>query len=260
MALEITTKLPAEQGLAEIYQSTNLKMALCRKLGDEQFERITPFVLCRDFLTDVFTYSKAKKDFGIYGMSFKGTKESADFSGVYLLMQLPDAKTAETLKKNLEHIVQMEISQGIPASTLKQVKGELYLLEGHESWVQNCLLFSLYSLLVRSLCIPLKGKKDWMEELCEVEGNTDCALLASVNKSVWKKIFANLTSICTDDFCGFDPNKEKGGVGAIHHNSGFISVFGEHREIDYRTVVTNSHWQEMKKRGFDMFPKSLKVA
>lgn len=256
--MKISTKLPADQGLAEIYQSCKLKMALLRKVSDDEFERITPFVMCRDFLTDVFSYSTAKKDFAIYGMKFHGSKESADFSGVYLLLAFPDDKTQQELETNLVNLNEVELTNGMSPSSLTKVDKFQYVLQGHVGWVQNCILFSLYTLLIRSFCNPIPKKKDWIMSLGKIKDNTDSALIASVNPSTWKKIFENLSSIHTKEFCGFDPTKAD--IGTIHHNSGFISVFGQHREITWRVVRNNSHWQEMKERGFEMHPNSLDKA
>ena len=83
--IKITTKISKEPHLSEIYQSMITKQALLRKISNTEYERITPFVLCRDFLVDVYTFSKAKRDFSIYGMSFNGATESQDYNNIYIL-------------------------------------------------------------------------------------------------------------------------------------------------------------------------------
>lgn len=246
--MKITSIVEKEAGLAEIYQSVNLKMALLNPDGKENYIRITTFVKCRDFLTDVFSFSKAKKDFAIYGMAFQGSKYQADTSAVRLLLDFPDQKTLEIFQKQLKYIQGIEEANKLSLSTLTKYKDLQFVLVGDKQWVQNCLHFSLYTLLVRGLCAPIKDVKDWMAELSKVENNTDAALCGSVAKTTWKRIFADLSELETKDFCGF-PVAEKD-IGRIHHNSGFISVFGLHREISWNAVVANKHWQEMKSREY----------
>ena len=100
--IKITTKLPDSVHLAEIYQSMRTKQALAIPTNKDTFERITPYVLCRDFLVDVYTFSEAKKAFQIYGMEFDGTKHSPSWDGVYLLQQFPDAATKQHFLKQIK--------------------------------------------------------------------------------------------------------------------------------------------------------------
>lgn len=256
--LTITTKLPHDPYLAEIPQSCQLKMALLRKKSDTEFERLTPFVMCRDFLTDVFSFSKAKKDFSIYGMSWQGSKQSADFSGLYLLLLLPDEKTLGNLQSNLSHLNMVEKGQKIVLSTLEKVNKNHYVLQADKRWLQNCILFSLYTLLIRTFCSKEVAEKDWIVSLGKIKDNTDSALIQSIHPTTWEKVLADLSCIETEEFCGFEPTTKD--ISTVHHNSGFVSVFGQHREITWSVVKKNTHWKEMKKRGFTLHPKALEAA
>lgn len=257
---KVTSKLPEQVGLAEIYQSMDLKFSLLSKLGATEFERITPAVKCRDFLADCYSFGIAKKDFAIYGMSFRGSKECPQLDGVHLLVTFPNQDAYKNFKDNLSVIHEVEYTNKIPKTEILSVDKPLtYVVDGAPEWVMNGMAFTLYTLLLRCLCYnagtgesPTMAK--WLEAFCKTK-NTDRDLLDSVQKSVWPKLFADLSLLHTKQWCGFDPAKD--GVGMIHHNSGFISVFGKHREISFETVKKNAHWQEMKAKGFELHPNTM---
>lgn len=239
--------------LGEIYQSIDLELALLRKDNPNEFTKITSFVHCRDFLVDSYTYSLSKQDFGIYGFSFKGSTESPDWSGTYLLLKFPDRDTYNNLQKNIKYLHQIEDLNMIPRTRIEDAD-EGSVVIGSSMWLSNCLYFSLYTLLIRLACIDVSEPEDyqeWIEKLSELEeDHTDCAYIASIPESSLTKVLQDLRSIETDSFCGFDPKKHS--VYEIHHNSGFVSVFGNHTELSKLTVKKNEHWMIMKDRGFKL--------
>jgi hypothetical protein len=253
----------ADRGLAEIYQSMNLQMAILNKDSPTSYTKITPFVKCRDFMCDVFSFSKAKKDFAIYGMSFAGSKETPDMSGVYLLIKFPNAAAKKDFFKNLRHIRQIEDQNGYKPTTVlcegflddKAVKNGHHLVIGDKRWLQNAMSYSLYTFLLRVMCYPIPNHDDpdtfydvdsWVYEVAK-QSTSDGKYVASIPLDTWEAVLLDLSKLKTDAFCGLDPHKHS--VGEIHHNSGFISVFGHHSEISPATVKKNEHWKEMQARG-----------
>lgn len=250
----ITTKLePAH--LAEIYQSMTLKLAILRPNGDNSFERITPFVLCRDFLTDVYTFSKANLDFGIYGMHFKGSKEKPDYNNILLLAKFPNTDTKTTFLGNLSklHTIEGSRKNQITLTTPIELSESELIIFADGAWLRNCLTFSLYTYLLRALCYVQSNVDDWIVEFGNKNQATDAAYAKSVHPSTWQRIFTDLSSIDTPDFCGFEVALSN--LHKIHSNSGFISVFGSHREINREAVKQNTHWALMKERGFELNTK-----
>lgn len=254
MKAKLTTKLPAEASLAEIYQSMKLKLALCRKTDENEFERITPFVLCRDFLVDVYSYSIAKKHFQIYGMEFNGAKDKPDFTGVYLAAKFPSETALSTFTKNLPKLLEVEEKNGLTPTQVLEVSKLERILVGDKKWLQNCLSFSLYTMLLRVVCYQITDAKklDWLFWFGEQE-HSDSKYVKSVPKTTWEKILGDLTLIHTDEFCGFNPSTDS--VSVIHHNSGFISVFGSHSEINPASVKKNKHWKIMTEKGLKSHTK-----
>lgn len=245
-----TDKSVKDNGMAEIYQSQGSRQALLRRDGDAEFTRITNFVKCRDFLVDTYSYAKENKDFGIYGFSFQGSKMQPDWSAVYVLMRFQDDKSRDQFLTHIDQIIRpIEKKNDYRETALYEVKGCSDIVASADpKWLQNCLSFSLYSLLLRVCCYEFDASKDWITAFSNMK-SSDSAYIASVPRKSLHRVFEDLSSIATEQFCGFDPKKDY--VGSIHHNSGFISVFGHHTEISPSTVKQNRHWQEMKKRGFE---------
>jgi hypothetical protein len=246
-------------GLAEIYQSQTTKQALLRKDSETSFTRITDFVLCRDFLVDSYSYAKAGKDFGKYGFSFKGSQKQPDWTGVYIQMRFQDAASKKQFLTHLEQIIHtIEGANGYDLTEVREIKGSDDLVAiGDKRWLQNCLSFSLYSLLLRVCCYTFDATKDWIKVFSAMD-SSDSKYISSVNRKTLDTVLADLSVLNTKNFCGFDVEKENTGV--IHHNSGFISVFGSHSEISPSTAKRNPHWQEMKKRGLEMHPQTARAA
>lgn len=244
--LTISSTLPENVSLAEIYQSCKVKMAILNKLSKDSFERITPFVMCRDFLTDVCSFSTVKQKFQIYGMEFDSREKKVDFGQVSLLLNFPSTKELKCFQSALDYLHATEAKNKIQLTSFTEHKPLQWVVQGDKQWSQNCLLFSLYTLLLRSMCMSESDAKK----------STDGKLIASVNPKQFQNIMDNLPSIETTEFCGFTPNSKD--ISRIHHNSGFISVFGKHREINYQSVRENTHWQEMKKRGFTLHKEATK--
>ena len=242
------TKSPSvtDGGLGEIYQSMDLKMALLRPEG-EGYIRITPFVKCRDFLTDVYTFSRMapKRKFAIYGCQFDPKKEEVPTDGVYMELRFPSPNVKETFQQNLARLHEIEVHNNlVPTSTVDL--GETTVTIGAAKWCANCLLFSLYTSILRLLCYPIR--EDGL--LDKGTKGTDADLFNSVAPETWRRILMDLDSIRTEEFCGFSPQDNS--TGTIHHNSGFYSVFGSHRELDSSLIKENKHWKHFKEQGWKL--------
>lgn len=246
------THLVSQPYLIEIYQSVCVRMAILRQTGEKSYERITPMVLCRDFLTDVYTFSKADMDFSIYGMTFNGSTEKPDYSRVILLLQFPSQSTKANFLTNLPRLHEIEGREKNKRSLTQtiDISDSECIVIGDGQWLKNCLAYSLYTFLLRALCYQFPEGENWITSFDE---STDLTYASSVHPSTWERVFSDLTSIDTPDFCGFPVMFDN--LRRIHSNSGFISVFGRHRETSLETVRNNTHWKLMKERGFELNTK-----
>lgn len=241
-----------DKGLAEIYQSMQLKLALLRKQPNNTWEKITPSVLCRDFLVDSHSYALAKKDFSIYQMSFKGSTEQPDWTGAYFLAKFPSKEVKERFLANMAAVLhKVEKDNDFAVTKVIETESETQLvISGSKEWLENALTYSLYSFLLRAMCYEADTDTPmgWVESFSKKK-SSDSKYAASVPMGTWKAVFGDIGVLKTKDWCGLDPKKYD--VGSVHHNSGFISVFGKHTEISYDTVAKNKHWQEMRAKGLE---------
>lgn len=236
-------------GLSEIYQSQNTQQALLRKTGEGKFDRISAYVKCRDFLVDSYSFAKENKDFVIYGFTFHGSKEQPDWSGANLQMHFHDDQSRQNVLDNIKLLHAIEKKNKIPLTELLEVEGSRdFVAQGHKRWLSNALYFSLYSLLLRIMCYKL-DHKDWIEQFSR-EKHSDSKYIQSVPRKTLLAVFDDLSILDMPTFCGFDPKTTA--VHTIHHNGGFISVFGSHREINDSLVRQNTHWQAMTRKGYEL--------
>ena len=249
MKATVTTKLPAAESLAEIYQSMAMQQALVKKVGPAEFERITAYVKCRDFLVDSYSFSLAKKDFGIYGFSFPSATLSPDWDAARLLLRFPNKEAEEQFGLHLPLLHKIEKQNGfgitkvIPAGKLEVI------CEGDARWLVSCLSFSLYSLLLRILCYKFSASGDWLTTFSEQEAS-DAKYVKSIPLKTRNRILADLSLLKMEEWCGLDPKKHS--VSSVHHNSGLISVCGYHYELHKPTVKKNTHWQHFNNKGFEL--------
>lgn len=248
MTIPKIKKLAKEGYLAEIGQSMNLKMALLRKDGPDEYTQLTPHVKCRDFLCDVYSSDLEKCEFGIYGM--KGLwPQHPDWTGVYLSLRFPNIAARMEFNINLAKLHELE-KKNNRSPSLYFNSGDLEgIIIGDKAWLTNTLNFSLYTFLLRVLCYT-HTDNGWLDTFAKKDFS-DSKYVKSIHKTIWTQILHGAIDIIkTDEFCGLSFKAD--GTGAVHHNSGFISVFGSHTEINTETVRKNAHWKEMKARGFKL--------
>ncbi len=230
-----------ENGLGEIYQSMSTKMALLTRQSPLEFTRITPFVQCRDFLVDVYTFIRAgKTEFSegdIYGMTLP--KDSPAEDGAYLQLIFPSPAAQACFEKQLPFLHAIEKANNYKVTEL--LLGGV--LVGDKQWLTNCLSWSLYTSLVRCLCYDFGEEQDWIKAMAtKHKGSTDGKLVASVAGEVWINVLCDLALLTAEDY-------------VIHHNSGFYSVFGTHRELSKKEIKNNKHWKHFKELGWPLHTK-----
>lgn len=247
-----------DDGLAEIYQTMDCKQAILIPTDKGEFTRITSLVQCRDFLVDVYTFDEVGRSFLIYGMRNPSVRPSRE--GVFLYLVPPKEEMKEQFQKNITLIHNIEIVNYFEPTQVFEVEGDdkALVIVGDKKWLMSCLSFSLYSSLLRVACYELGD--NWIESMRQQykkkkEKATDAMLVNSVSDKTWDRILSDLSILDMATFCGFEPKKTD--EYTIHHNSGFYSVFGTHRELDQDTLRSgNLHWQHFSKEGYDLYTKA----
>ena len=252
MTPTVTSNLPEKADLGEIYQSSETRQALLFRKDNNTFERQTPFVACRDFLVDSCTFSRAKKDFSIYGFSFKGSSQEVDWESANILIRNPEKKGISSFQEHMELLWKIEDKNKIERTRSFLMENNDIIVVGDKAWLMSCLSFSLYSLLLRIMSYEFENTEDWLFKFGK-QGATDSAYIKSINPQTLNTILCNLTILKMPEWCGFAVSKEQ--TSKIHHNSGIISVCGQHSEMSSAAVKQNSHWKILKEKGLELFTK-----
>jgi hypothetical protein len=262
MSKEFKIKETAEeQGLGEIYQSSGIQEAILRQTDKpDVLEKVTSFVKCRDFLVDSYSCHQAKKNFSIYGFEFKAETEALDYDAVRLLVKFSSTTERKNFDTNVRYLHDIERrNKFTPTEVCKCNMKNCVVLIADKRWLQNCLLYSFYTLMPRlagyAVSASVTNLRQWLDELAQ-QDTSDGAYVKSISAKTWDVITSNLKILETDKFCGFDPKKDS--VVTVHHNSGFISVLGSHTEINENQVRKNEHWKIMVERGLDTHVKPKK--
>ncbi|MEO6066359.1 MAG: hypothetical protein ABIQ41_00090, partial [Gemmatimonadales bacterium] len=86
---KVTLKLMPVIGLAEIFQTINLKFAFV----NEKYEQVTVPCICRDFLGDCIWSEKTKQPVSIYGFKYNYTDNPYDLENLRLSLTFPDEES-----------------------------------------------------------------------------------------------------------------------------------------------------------------------
>lgn len=237
-------------GLAEIPQSIRLRFSICERNGNEVEELITPCV-CRDFLSDVILSSRIGNKFSIYGMTWDGSR-SIPMDKPRFTLHFPDEATRKNFEKNLKFVHQIETNNKIELTSYTHVENNVSYIEGAAEWLNfSALSYSLYTLLLRIICYPIKTE-DWITEI----GNgsySDSKYIKSFDRDTLCAILSDLSILNMSEWCGLSYKDH--GVSSVHHNSGIVSVCSYHSEISENMVRKNTHYSILKEKGFKLYIK-----
>lgn len=142
--------------LIEMIQSKSMKFAFAKhEDGSDLIEQVMPYVKCRDFLKEQILFTHYGRHQQIYGFSTKCCEPNAkDYTG--LLLTIPNADEYANVLANFDILTTYEKTLGFTQlSELFVLDKETLFVKADAIWQQSCLLISLYSLLLRTLCYPL---------------------------------------------------------------------------------------------------------
>lgn len=234
--------------LGELVQSTKVKFSVLKPVEDN-YEQITPFVLCRDFICDVYYSSLVKKDISIYGMEFKGSEVSPSWDSVYLQLYFPSEKMKKQLYENISILHSIEDKSGVVRSEILDLSPKQSVVIGNKEWLNSALSLSLYTLLIRLFCNKFENE-DWITQIIESK-STDSKYLADFPRATLDAILNDLSILKMENWCGLEFDD----IHAVHSNSGIIAVCSKSSESSTAFVKMNKHWQHIQKLGLKTFIK-----
>jgi len=172
------TTLADRQSFCEIYQQVQLGIAFALEKGEETIMQ-HDFVVCRDFLGDYVTGTWLKMDLGkIYSFDSPGESNPIQTNRACLLLHMPNGER-DTFEKNFILLNEMEANANITLSSWEPIEpdkpwksGHYVKVVGDPVWVYNALTISIYTHVLRCMCIDVGGVDDF-DGMSEVIANGD---------------------------------------------------------------------------------------
>lgn len=245
------TRIP-QTSLGEISQSMAIRFAILSGSNTDGFTQLTPTVKCRDFLCDVYSSALQKFSFSIYGMSWDGANNPISFDQLSLLLLFPSETAKKAFFANINKLHGIEEHNSFNPTAVyesEQISGASNLeviVDADPRWLMSVLSFSLYTLLLRIMCYDLPESGDWIGHFAGLS-HSDSRYINSWPRESLDKILNNLSLLKMESWNGLTYAEHK--TGGVHHNSGIVSVFSSHSEINQSTVRQNKHWQHFQSLG-----------
>jgi hypothetical protein len=141
-------------GLAEIGQQLQIKVAFLNKTKDGHYTNAHIFVLCRDFLGDTLDAIEKKRTNTIYGFTFNPKKQQIIQNQTKLVWKFPNEKTRKNFLANLPSLHAIESANKCRKTTARAVTigKDLYIITtGSSFWLKSIFNISLYTFILKSL-------------------------------------------------------------------------------------------------------------
>lgn len=204
--------LTPKKTYAEDFQTNQFRFSYVYKVNNTTYEQLHSYILCRDFLGDALYSMESKKDFLIYGFSWKHTSKFQKDKTRFVI-QFPSKQGVETLKENLHILNKIEKANRFFQTKIIDVTESCIIIEGSKKWMDRLWTISLYSYLLKAFSINsnfnlLTGKEKSYYEQTKLQL---AELLTSNNISKWIKKTNFVISNDTDNY-------------SIHFNNGFVSL------------------------------------
>jgi len=220
----------AIDNLSEEDQAKKIRFAFCHTKNNNSYYNTTAWVMCRDFLNDVYyvnSYTqenKLSKSIEIYGFHYK----SSTFKKANTLAIISnDVADLNKIQMGLKNIINKLEIQMYPNKnrTVCSIQNEEYtnlpVLVVHPSpiWLKNTYTLSLFTLFLRLFTYEQSDKNIWRSILYHSNNTNDTYMVQSLQKKsdIINKILLNLTE--TPDPIYPDTN-----IYTIHDKSGILAA------------------------------------
>jgi hypothetical protein len=244
-----------DKNLAEIYKTGSLlQMALLKPRKDGSYDQLHCLVTCKDFIGDIYRASMKKENINFYGMAWEGKTKGTDWNNINLMIKFPKDNMRASFLQNFGLLRSMEAANEIPGSTLHETEDkDVFVVLGGSYWLSNIVKLSFYLFFLRLLGAGVSIKTDVAELYKCEENQPDIKGLKSIPMATFVKLCADLNLLNFKEWDGLESTEFGKHSRTFHHNSGILSVFGTHCEVNYEVVAKNEHYKEAKKRGLATF-------
>lgn len=220
---------PYTNRLIESFQSNEVKFAFVNYTETEnEYQILMPFVKCREYFNELLMMNFHPKEFKfdmVHGFKYDPTYK-LNLDEVLLAVRFPSKERATNFLDNLSYLHQIEESNKLDQqTTVEKVAGSTntYLIKASKLWLQKCVLFNLYTLLIKLMCLNYPKtniqdihSKDPYQTISEIE------YVKSISEQALHKLLANLQAIVREPSKYMDGSNTLRECYTVHAYSGII--------------------------------------
>lgn len=224
---------PHTNHLCESMQANDVKFAFTNKLDSGDYQLITNSVKCREYFNEFLMKNHHPTEFDfneVYGFVYKHEEYPYNMTNPSMLISLPKKAMYEVFKQNLQLLNTIEDFSNIPKSYLVEVeeqstKGYKFILHFSPTWITNCILFNIYTLLIKLCTLNIKDNsvKSLLNSYDKYNIPSELSYVKGITTKVFNSILNNLKeliNIKSKYVDGFDTIR---GPYDIHGYSGLLT-------------------------------------
>lgn len=219
--------------LTQIHQHNMMKFALCRY--DSELDRVVQchqWVLCRDFMHDIYVGAESNRETAIFGLRYKTTDPRPDPEQASVLLKFPaDGATLKNFQNNFHILKNIEESLDFAVSYCELVEypgtEPVLWLVGDLKWTLTSLSWSLYTYILKCLGYELPKEMNWMDAIktLKVYSRVPPVEADYMDKGYMMFLLKNLNDLCSKftTYTGFKDQKSRP-IDEIHSFVGFVTL------------------------------------
>lgn len=157
---------PHVNQLCEAMQVNDVKFAFTNKTDSGDYQVLMNFVKCREYFNEFLMKNHHPDEFKFvetYGFQYKYEEYPYNMKNPSIAIKLPKKAMYKVFSENLHFLNMIEDFNGIEKSRIVEIEddstiGKTFILEYSPTWINTCLLFNIYTLLIKLCTLNIQNK------------------------------------------------------------------------------------------------------
>lgn len=219
--------------LCESMQVNEVKFAFTNKQENGDYQLITNFVKCREYFNEFLMVNHHPDQFKfeeVHGFKYKHEEYPYQMQNPSIAIKLPRKDLYETFKTNLEWLNSIEDFNGMEKTYIVETsdarqRGATFVLEFSSMWINSCILFNIYTLLIKLCTLDIKNKtiKTLLETFNYIKPS-ELTYVECIKVNKLNSILNNLKSFMKFPDMFVDGFKAIRNAYAVHGQSGLLHL------------------------------------
>lgn len=198
---------PHSNSLCEAMQVNAVKFAFTNKLDSGDYQLITNFVKCREYFNEFLMKNHHPDEFSfkeVYGFIYKHKEYPYQMQNPSIAIKLPKKGMYKTFVENLDWLNTIEDINDISKTYIVEcddqpTKGCQFVLEFDNTWASSCLLFNIFTLLIKLCTFEVKTKTfaELLQPYDQYSRPSELVYINSVSVPTFNNLLNNLKGLFT---------------------------------------------------------------